>query len=168
MDPTAIEFRLTDFGKPLLARASGLEFNVSHSSNAMVCAIAHRPVGIDVEYVRPIVNARDIATRFFSAAEIDALRRVDDEQLMTHFFTCWTRKEAYIKAIGKGLTCRLDGFSVSIEPARPALLHADSEPDGPRRWSLSNLDFPGECGSLVGALAVESGAGDVVHRQWPQ
>jgi 4'-phosphopantetheinyl transferase len=157
-------FRASEGGKPELACHPTLQFNVSHSHELLACAVSAFRVGIDVEHLRPLPNALDLASRFFSMAEVEALRREDGRTLERRFFTCWTRKEAYVKATGQGLAAPLDRFTVSLDPARPALLHADGDPAAPHRWTLADLDA-GE--AYVGAVAVELGCPVVLQRSWP-
>jgi 4'-phosphopantetheinyl transferase len=160
IDPAAIRFQTGPWGKPTLGIDHGLEFNLSHSNEVAVCAVARCRVGIDVEHVRPVADAMQIAGRFFSSAEAAALRRVSEEGLMERFFLCWTRKEAYIKATGEGLSCALDAFTVSIDPNRPALLRA---PDDPARWSVVNIPTPA---GYIASLVVEQLSCRILSRTW--
>lgn len=152
-DPSLLSFHYGPRGKPSLA-GSPLEFNLTHSAGLALCAVAlGRRLGIDVEALRPLPDAAAIAERFFSDAERRALRSVTEAQRTLAFFQCWTRKEAYIKAIGEGLSMPLDRFDVSLLPGEPArLLAVAGDPDAPRRWTLHDLD-PGP--GLVAAIAVE-------------
>jgi len=159
-DPTQIEFNYNSYGKPGLAgdRAEqGLQFNLSHSGELVLYALAHgREVGIDVETIRPDFAADAIAARFFAPAERDALKALDPNVRIQAFFDCWTRKEAFIKARGKGLSIGLDTFEVSVDPAsRAALLVTHDDPDEATRWALHAL-APGP--GYAGALAVAGGA----------
>src|SRR6185503_1727872 len=98
-----------------------LEFNLSHSGAlALVAAARGRPVGVDVERHRPGVETLEIAARFFTPRELGALRALDADGRVAGFFLCWTRKEAYVKARGEGLTVPLDAFDVSCTPGEPA------------------------------------------------
>lgn len=116
-------------GKPFLANkfgASGIRFNLAHSGMWALYAIAHnREVGIDLECIMPALHATHIATRFFSASENAALMALPEDQRQQAFFTCWTRKEAYLKALGQGLSLSLDEFDVTVAPGDPAMLLAD-------------------------------------------
>lgn len=122
--PKNLEFNYEQHGKPFLSGAnasSGLNFNLSHSGEMVVYAIARqRNLGIDVEQMRPAFAAEDIARRYFSAREIDDLQTLPRESRVAGFFNCWTRKEAYLKATGMGLQIALDSFSVSLLPDQPA------------------------------------------------
>jgi len=155
--PEKIRFTYSQYGRPQLDGTDhgGLsEFNISHSGNIVVLAFArNRRVGIDIEHVRRDFNTMEIAQRFFSLAEREALRQVPMNQRYEAFFTCWTRKEAFIKALGEGLSHPLDQFDVSLAPGFPAALLA-TRPDAAdaRRWSLWNVNVPS---GYSGALAAE-------------
>src|SRR5262245_60913756 len=100
-------------GKPALADAEDLHFNLSHSAECAVLAVTRvAPLGVDVERIRSQANREGIAGRFFSAAEVAQLASVAPEQRDEAFFNCWTRKEAYVKACGEGLARPLDQFAV--------------------------------------------------------
>ena len=125
-----VQFDYGAFGKPLLATASAeipLQFNVSHSGELVVIALAlGHAVGTDVERVRNNVDVEAIAASFFSPDERRALQSVPAPLRIQAFFNSWTRKEAYAKATGKGLSLRLDEFDVSFLPGRDFRL---SQPD---------------------------------------
>ena len=122
--PAHLEFSYGQHGKPALSGGNslgGLCFNLSHSANLVVYAIAReRNLGIDVEHVRPDSAGDDIAQRYFSAREVKDLRTLPPENRVEGFFNCWTRKEAYLKATGMGLQIALDSFAVSLLPNQPA------------------------------------------------
>ena len=158
--PAAVRFQYTKFGKPFLEAGMGdlqfgdLQFNVSHSEGYGAIALAWgRRVGVDVERVRDAFNAQDLADRFFSQAEKSALRELTEPSIAEAFFRCWTRKEAYIKARGEGLSHPLDGFDVSLD-ADPenALLHTRPDPAVASLWLLRG--FAAQSG-YVAAVAVE-------------
>lgn len=153
--PDSLRFSYGPYGKPALdgeLKASTLRFNLSHSHGVALIAVAEtRELGVDVEYIRADFAGTDIARRFFSPHEVAALSALPAEQQVAAFFRCWTRKEAYIKAIGRGLSQPLDGFDVTLAPELPpALLRADE--DDPSRWSLSDIDAGSE---YAAALMVE-------------
>jgi 4'-phosphopantetheinyl transferase len=162
-DPGALEFEVSEYGKPMLADPGGLCFNLSHSDDVAVCAIAKRRVGVDIERLRPMSDLLAIAELFFSPSEVAALRSVEPGELTRRFFTCWTRKEAYIKAEGRGLSLSLRAFAVSLDPALPELFHMDGDPDAPNRWVLSNVVIHDD---FVGALATESPRPEVTLLRW--
>ena len=146
------------FGKPALRDQEGPEgirFNLSHAQGLALCAFARgREVGVDVEPVRAEVS-RGLAERFFAPGEVAALHALPAEAQPEGFFRCWTRKEAYIKARGEGLSLPLDQFEVSLAPGEPArLLKALGGARERERWWLAELS----AGSgYMAALAVEGG-----------
>jgi 4'-phosphopantetheinyl transferase len=115
-----------------------------------------------VERVREDVDVDLIAERFFSQREIAALRLLPPATRRKAFFTCWVRKEAYVKARGDGLAMGLDSFSVSFSPGEPpALLDDEGHPEEAPAWSLRELDV---APSFAAALAVR--AGEFRVRRW--
>jgi 4'-phosphopantetheinyl transferase len=155
--PAAIDFHYGPSGKPALAPGSGrgeIRFNLSHSHGLALYSVAHsRGLGIDVESISSRVAEERIAERFFSPAEVAALRALPASARTAAFFRCWTCKEAYIKAKGGGLSIPLDSFDVSVTPGEPAaLLGVRDDPLEAARWSLEEL-APG--GGYAAALAVE-------------
>lgn len=156
-DPASIEFRYSAFGKPELSgalAAEGFRFNLSHSGGLALYALAReREIGVDIEQFRDNLDEMEIAERFFSRAEVAALRALPPSAENKGFFTCWTRKEAYIKAKGEGLSTPLDRFDVSLAPGQPArLLMTREAPEERERWSLREID-PGP--GYTAAIAVE-------------
>lgn len=141
--PNEVRFRYNSFGKPALADdcKADLRFNLSHSHGLALLAVAReREVGIDLEYQRPEIATEDIAERFFSATEVKSLARLPKEMQAEAFFKCWTRKEAYIKAIGEGLSFPLDQFSVSLHPSElPELREVVGNRQEMSRWSFWDL-----------------------------
>lgn len=154
--PNRLEFRYNEYGKPYLADKYGgclLQFNVAHSQELVLYAFTRdREIGIDIEYIRPISDTEQIAKRFFSIEENTALQTIPTHLKLEAFFTCWTRKEAYIKAKGRGLSMPLDQFDVSVTPGeRAELLSTRPDPQEANRWTLQAL-LPGQ--GYVGAVAV--------------
>lgn len=150
--PGELRFAYNDYGKPSLAGENSLRFNMSHSHEVAVVGVAYdAALGIDVEHIRADFASEEIARRFFSRLEVETFDSLPKEEQVAAFFRCWTRKEAYIKAIGKGLSQALDHFDVTLAPGEPAaLLRADAE--DALSWSLSDIDVgPG----YASALAVE-------------
>jgi 4'-phosphopantetheinyl transferase len=139
--PGDIRFAYGPQGKPTLADDShGLHFNVSHSEGLALFAFAlGREVGVDLE--RDDVDApTSVAGNFFSAAELAALNRVPDAGRAQAFLRCWTRKEAFVKACGGGLSIPLDAFDVSIDQdADDALVGVHFDPPGARPWRLRDI-----------------------------
>ena len=163
-----LRFCYNSHGKPALARKANhgeLGFNLAHSHELALYAITRgREVGIDLERIRSNLVDEQIAERFFSPREVVVLRGLPMYQQREAFFNCWTRKEAYVKAKGQGLSIPLDQFDVSLAPGEPAaLLSTQWHPQEASRWSLQKLN-PG-CG-YVAALAVEGHDWQVECWQW--
>lgn len=156
MAPGAIQFQYGPQGKPALAAGCGdgsLAFNLSHSHDMALYAFARRrAVGVDVEQVRPLAEAVNIARRFFSPQEVAAMQAAPAAQREMVFFEIWTRKEAYIKALGEGLSRPLRGFSVALGEERAPLRYVEGDAAEAARWRLAPL-FPGP--GYVAAVAVE-------------
>lgn len=151
--PEQLRFRYGEKGKPSLATAPDVAFNLSHSGELMLLAVtAEADVGADVEVLRVIEDLESICRNFFSAAEVAALETVPAAQKPVAFLHGWTRKEAYIKAIGDGLSMPLDRFDVTLVPGIPArMLALDGDPEKGAEWSLYHLEpVPG----YVGAVAI--------------
>ena len=125
-EPEALRFEEGEKGKPFVTQETAeseatLHFNLSDSKDLAVYAFTlGAELGVDVEILRPMPDAQQIAERFFSTEEQERLRRVPPERKARAFFNCWTRKEAYIKAIGQGLSEPLDRFSVTLLPEEQA------------------------------------------------
>lgn len=141
-EPEQLAFSANQYGKPAL-HEHNLEFNLSHSGDFALLAVARdRRIGVDVERVRQDMEIEDIASHYFSKSEVSDLMQLPDEQEVMGFFNCWTRKEAYIKAQGLGLSLPLESFDVSLTPDEPALLRATRpDPQEAARWSLLSLEI---------------------------
>jgi 4'-phosphopantetheinyl transferase len=157
LPPQKITFAYTDHGKPYLLLQPDqpdLRFNISHSQQFAVLAFAWgRRLGVDVEVIRPLTDMADLVRRFFAPAEIAAWETVLPEQQAEAFFCGWTRKEAFIKAIGEGLSYPLDQFVVSLHPDQPAqLLEIQGDLTAAQKWEMVLLrPFP----QTVAAVVVE-------------
>jgi 4'-phosphopantetheinyl transferase len=157
LNPAQLKFNYSAHGKPSLSNtegADGLRFNLSHSHALALYAITrNREIGVDVEQIRSDFASDEIAARFFSKTEIAMLRALTPEQRTESFFNCWTRKEAYIKARGEGLSFPLDRFDVSLIPGKlRASLNVPEAPFEAARWSLQPL-MPED--GYAAAIAVE-------------
>ena len=149
--PADLVFTVGPHGKPALENL-GLEFNLSHSGGCGLLAVTRgRRVGVDVERVRADFAGEDIARRFFAPAEVEALAASAPDQYATGFFRCWTRKEAYVKARGDGLSLALERFEVPLDQgATRALASCLDDPSECARWSLREVvPAPGYLGALV-------------------
>ncbi|MEP6619268.1 MAG: 4'-phosphopantetheinyl transferase superfamily protein [bacterium] len=144
---SALQFSTGEFGKPSLVSTrtdtAPLEFNLSHSAELALVAVSRgRIVGVDVECWDREVEHIDLAERFFSPAERDALRLLasSPDQVVSGFFAAWSRKEAYLKASGHGITRGLHHFDVTLTPGEPARLLADRIDQGAEsRWTMTAL-----------------------------
>lgn len=139
--PQQVRLRSAANGKPFLEGENDLCFNVSHTDGLALLAFAkRRAIGVDVENLARETEVEQLAERFFSETERQALRKLSGEELKAAFFRCWTRKEAYIKAKGNGLSLPLDQFDVSIAAGdRDALLATRLDPAGSARWTISDV-----------------------------
>jgi len=136
-----LKFLIDRHGKPAIdAEQNGrdIRFNLSHSSDKAIIAVAFgHEVGVDIEGVKAGGASLAVAERYFSARELASLRDVPDADRDLAFFTCWTRKEAYLKGRGEGLFVDLSGFDVSVVPREPAALLASRiEPADVDCWKL--------------------------------
>jgi 4'-phosphopantetheinyl transferase len=152
--PESVELVYGAHGKPALAHPgrNSLRFNLSHRDDLAVYALSSgREVGIDVEAIRPLADADAIAARFFSRREQVAYRALDPCDRPLGFFQCWTRKEAFIKALGAGLSHPLDSFDVSLARGAPAeLLRVQPVPGDDRGWRLATFSpAPGFVAAVV-------------------
>jgi 4'-phosphopantetheinyl transferase len=164
--PGGLAFSHGAHGKPALSGGhTALHFNVAHSGEvAVVAAGWRRAVGVDVEQWRPLPDLAALAARVFAPSELAALGALAETERPAAFFRCWTRKEAFIKATGRGLAQPLDAFAVSLAADEPArFLDIAGDPDALARWTLYDLRPPA---GYAGALVVEGAAGAVRVRAW--
>ena len=154
LPPAKIQIAYGSKGKPTLAEPELATFNVSHSGGLAVFGFAAGcEIGIDVEEIRPLADMLDIAQRFFCPAETAEVISLPANQRERAFFRCWTRKEAYIKAVGEGLSVPLDSFQVTLRPGEPAnIIHLAGDANAARTWRLCDLELSA---GYVGALAYQ-------------
>lgn len=157
--PKNINFQFGDYGKPTII-ASNIEFNISHSANSIVMAFTLKSkIGIDVEYTKKSIDVKKISEHFFSKEEISSLLSLHKNYQQQAFYNCWTRKEAFIKALGCGLSFPLDQFVVSLDSTKNASLLAtkwdEKEKDN---WVLKTFN-PQE--NYIGAVSVKGKVTDV-------
>lgn len=157
LNPQELCFTYGANNKPMLPDeiGKGIRFNLSHSQGLALYAVTlGRDVGVDVECIRSdTIDTEAIADRFFSPQEIAQLKSFPETIREKAFFTCWTRKEAYLKARGDGLSIALNSFSVSLHPGEPpTLLSVPGDPHETIRWSLMDLNPHSH---YVGSVAVE-------------
>ncbi len=157
-EPASLRFRYGPHGKPYLALggdALDLRFNLSHSHNLALYAVAHgREVGVDLERVRFDETAMEIATQFFSTRELAALRALPERTRTETFFKYWTVKEAYLKAKGEGLGGEFEKFIVRLEDGRAEVLQTDADQLEEERgaWEINVSEpMPGYVAALAAA-----------------
>ncbi|MBU0946671.1 MAG: 4'-phosphopantetheinyl transferase superfamily protein [Proteobacteria bacterium] len=125
-----LTFSYNEYGKPYLrtpGKNKALFFNVSHSRDIALFAFSRNcELGIDIEYMRDDVQCLKLGQRFFAEQEYQALAKLSGNALIRGFYRCWTRKEAFVKAVGAGLSFPLDSFAVTFEEDdRPQLIWTD-------------------------------------------
>jgi len=161
-EPIQLSFSTDNYGKPAL-KDNSLEFNIAHSGDFALVAITRgRKVGVDVERMRQGISSLVIARQYFSKSEAAELQALPLDQKESAFFNCWTRKEAYIKAQGFGLSLPLESFDVSLTPNEPAILRA-TRPDAEEaaRWTLQALEMDARHAAAVAAEGT-----DLEFRLW--
>ncbi len=154
IEPSRLQFCAGPYGKPALVETSSRyvpRFNLSHSHGlALYVFTRDQEVGVDLEYVRPVAEEKQIAERYFAVQERNILRNLPPDELYKQFFTYWTRMEAYLKACGDGLT-RVEEYRA----ANPSSI--------PSNWSIESLiPAPG----YIGALAMQERDIRIVYYRW--
>ena len=173
--PNEIKFTAGPQGKPALATGLShfdLRFNLSRRDGLALIAFTHgREIGIDVELVRPDLDLFEIAEVSFSENELKMLRALPEGVQPAGFYNCWTRKEAFIKAVGEGFSFPLKQFDVSLAPGDPAkLLSVRFDPSSPHEtvpsgnWTLQDIPV---ADGYVAALAHEAPTATVTCTDWP-
>jgi 4'-phosphopantetheinyl transferase len=167
-EPGQLQFCYGENGKPALFGRTDykmIRFNLSHSGGLAMYAFAmQREIGIDIEEVRNISDMAQIAKSNFSVNEYNVLCTLTENKFIEAFYNCWTRKEAFIKAAGDGLSMPLDSFDVSLVPGEPArLISIQGDYAKAEHWSLQALS-PGS--DFIGALAVEGKYRQIAYWRW--
>lgn len=161
--PELVRFSYGPRGKPFLAAdlsgglpGQDLQFNLSNSDEmALVGFVRGVEIGVDIEFLKPMPDCEEISERFFSLSEREVLRKLPREIKEEGFFNCWTRKEAYLKAVGEGLAAPLDSFDVTLAPGDPPrMLTLEGDAARAARWTFRHFR-PAE--QYIGALAIEGG-----------
>jgi 4'-phosphopantetheinyl transferase len=152
--PEQVTFSYGPRGKPFLAPQQDLYFNLSNSDEmALVAFVLGREIGADIEYLKPMPDCEQIAERFFSESERVVLRGIPAERKEEAFFNCWTRKEAYLKAVGEGLAAPLDSFDVTLAPGEPPrMLTLKGDAEAAAKWLFEHLR---PAPDYIGAIAIE-------------
>ena len=140
-DPASLRFDYGSKGKPVLVSNADINFNVTHSGGLAAFAFtAGCELGIDLEDIRPLTGMESTANRFFCAEEAAEILSLPPGEREAAFFRCWTRKEAYIKATGDGLSAPLNEFRVTVSPDEPArLVHLAHDTHAAGAWTLHDL-----------------------------
>ena len=161
--PSSVRFAYSSYRKPELPGET-LRCNVAHSADLAVIGLTeHDRLGVDVERIRDL-DAEGIAPRVFSPAELEVFQSLPDDAKPHAFFNCWTRKEAFVKAVGEGLSHPLDTFDVTLRPGEEArLLEVDGSPARAAAWSLFDVR---PMDGWVGAVAVERRPAALEHAGW--
>lgn len=143
VQPAGLEFDTGEHGKPRIAGPSSLcslEFNLSHSGSLGLVGWARgRAIGVDIEFWRAVSDEAALVRRYFSASEIAAYESLASPRRTRGFFNGWTRKEAYVKAVGRGLGLPLDSFDVSLDDDDARLLRPSAIGEDGRTWTLAAL-----------------------------
>lgn len=165
MNAKDLSFKYTSFGKPYLAIKNELKFNVSHSGNMAAFAFFKgQEIGVDIEKVKNDFDVLELAQNFFSQTEIIALENQPKEELPKAFFRCWTRKEAFIKAEGSGLSFPLDKFEVSLDDDFHAeLLETQWNSEEKKEWKL--FSFVPATG-YIAAVAIAKPNAKIIYRNF--
>jgi 4'-phosphopantetheinyl transferase len=155
-------------GKPGLDCANTsirLDFNLSHSSGYLVVAVTQgKKVGVDIEMVRPVPDIDLITSQSFSEYERNMLALLTGEEKLLGFYRCWTRKEAYLKAVGSGLSIPLDSFDVSLAEDNPIEMVSNRlDPNQISRWSFYSFT---PAHGFIGALVIEGQVVTPYFKQW--
>jgi 4'-phosphopantetheinyl transferase len=162
-DPTHLEFHYNRWGKPSLPprwQESGIRFNMAHSQDlALVAVAAGQDVGVDVEWIRPVANLERLVERYFASREKEQWRGLARGEQLTGFFQGWTCKEAWLKAVGAGLSYPLDQVCTSLRPDAPAKLLSIEGDDAAARpwWIESFVPAPG----FIAAVVVRGGPAEI-------
>ena len=170
VSPNTIHFSVNRFGKPFIDMPEvdpRISFNMSHADDLTIVAVTlAQAVGVDVESVRPIPELDNIARDYFSDAERALLQSSPAGLKEQAFCLCWTRKEAYVKAVGKGLSIPLNSFDTSMHPVtKGRSLNSTEHAPQIEGWWLSDLTLPF---GYVGALVVEGAEPKINYRNWNQ
>ena len=162
--PEALHFAYNDHGKPSLANDdNGLNFNVSHSGEIMLAAfVLNSEIGIDVETVQQDIDYMAIGQRWFSELEHNTLLALPEHERVVAFFRAWSRKEAYVKALGAGLSYPLSRFSVTMDATSPAFLEHPDSLQETKSWQIHDIEISS---AYSAAVAIKAARWDIRHYQ---
>jgi 4'-phosphopantetheinyl transferase len=164
-EPEGITFAYGARGKPRLAGVGEwLEFNLSHTEDLALCAITRgKAVGIDIERLRPMDDAGQIISRYFTPREQVEFFNYPQQERTAAFFRAWTRKESLLKATGDGLASLADSYEVPLTEIGAERMSVVDGTEAVRRWTLHDLDLGPE---YLAALAVAGKLGGVLLNDW--
>lgn len=154
-EPSEIDFIYNEQGKPNVINSTGINFNLSNSKSSVAIGICKDSlIGIDIEYNKRPIEIDEIAPKFFSKNEVDQLIVLPSNMQLDAFYNCWTRKEAFIKALGGGLTVPLDQFEVSLlSKEKPSLIGIEWDQDRTQNWKMHSFNKGND---YTGAIIVEN------------
>lgn len=169
VEPLRLQFCYGEHGKPWLADTVGngtIHFNLSRSEGLALYGFArNHEVGVDIERIRDIPEMEEIVEQFFSPREHAVFRSLPRSKKRHAFFTCWTHKEAFMKAVGEGLFYPLNRFDVSFSPDEPGrLLSIEGDPEKASQWFMLSLK---PAAGFTAALAVKGHGWRLHFWQWP-
>lgn len=155
--PEKIRFRYSSNGKPDLVQQKideRIYFSLSHTGNVSMCAVSlNRLIGIDIERIKDDIEYRDIAMRYFTRNEFDALIKLPEERQLISFYRCWTCKEAYVKAKGETMWEFMNKIEFEVDPEKaPAFIYSEFDPDEPSRWFITDINAGSQ---YVSALSIQ-------------
>ena len=167
ISPRELVFKYTEYGKPYVANSPiqyNIQFNLSHSEDMAVLGVTkNNLLGVDIEYIKPIDNIDDIAIQFFSKSEYKKFVSLPSKYKLECFYEIWTRKEAFIKAIGEGLSHPLDTFEVSFyDDTTPRLIHINGTVADAKEWLYRCLTFTHERKKYELAILVNNTQSDFI------
>lgn len=167
ISPEKIIFSYNEFGKPFIENQTDIQFNLSHSKNITLIAITKNySIGVDIEYIKQTRDVDAIAERYFSTREYSALKQLPTEERQKAFFNVWSRKEAFLKAHGQGLSYSLEKVEVSLatsEPAKFIAIHDENE--NISEWKLYNLE---PAHDFAAAVAIKGELKEIQMMQWQE
>lgn len=148
IEPRALQFQADTYGKPFLACGS-LHFNISHTADLLMIAVANfADIGIDVEAIKPRGNLDGLAARCFAETEYQAWRQLSGAQQEEVFYRLWTKKEAFVKAVGRGIALGLDKCEVRLE-AGGQFVSIPAEFGGAADWQITELPVNAESAAAL-------------------
>ena len=163
--PNEITFQYNKQGKPSIVSEIGLKFNVSHSGEKVLIGFAlNHEIGVDIEYNKRKVKLEEVAKRFFSQTEYEKMIQIPESLWRNAFFNCWTRKEAFIKAKGGGLSIPLSQFEVTLQPnEKPELQIIRWNQEDVPNWDLQAFNCTED---YTGAVIVHHTALNYKYFEW--